>query len=55
MYEEVVAGQTAQLGTAHADTLRTKANLASLLDEIWERAAAPVQSAAVQRRKSRSD
>ena len=36
LYEEVVAGQTAQLGPAHANTLLTKGNLASLLDKMGE-------------------
>ena len=31
LYEEVVAGETAQLGPAHTSTLRTKYNLATLL------------------------
>ena len=36
LYEEVVAGQTAQLGPAHSDTLQTKGNLAILFKEIGE-------------------
>ena len=31
MLEEVLAGQTAQLGPAHPDTMRTKGNLAIML------------------------
>ena len=33
LYEEVLAGQTAQLGPAHTDTLVTKGNLATLLQK----------------------
>ena len=40
LYEEVVAGFTAQLGPAHVDTLATKNNLALLLMQMGERAEA---------------
>jgi hypothetical protein len=38
LYEEVLAGQTAELGPAHTDTLLAKGNLANLLQELGERA-----------------
>ena len=34
LYEEVIEGQTAQLGGSHSSTLTTKGNLALLLDEM---------------------
>jgi hypothetical protein len=40
LYQEILAGVTAQLGPAHTSTLATKMNLASLLRDMGERAEA---------------
>eukprot|EP01044_Picomonas_judraskeda_P051398 COSAG03_NODE_31189_length_151_cov_10.961538_1_plen_50_part_11 len=40
LYEEVIAGQTAQLGASHTSTLITKGSLASLQIEMGETDAA---------------
>ena len=40
LYEEVIEGQTAQLGGSHSSTLTTKGNLALLLEDLGETAEA---------------
>eukprot|EP01044_Picomonas_judraskeda_P050602 COSAG03_NODE_30356_length_162_cov_259.555556_1_plen_54_part_11 len=40
LYEEVIAGQTAQLGASHTSTLLSKSNLANLQNDMGEMDAA---------------